>query len=126
RRHPEPLSGGPDARDPVESEGPGGVLVEVPVSAAHVGPAVVDGRCHGPPTVEKCDLGTARQAGAGHTVVGMKTAGGVAAVVVPGGDCLAVDGDRPGACGGGAVDAVAGEANAQPVLPHATGCVAEL
>ena len=56
----------------------------------------------------------------------MKTAGGVAAVVVPGGDCLAVDGDRPGACGGGAVHAVAGEANAQPVLPHATGCVAEL
>src|SRR5947209_14913497 len=110
------LSRGPQRVDAAEAERARRVLVEIPVATGDERPAVVDHGGHAAPAVVEADLGPAGQRAVGHAVMGMKPAGGPAAVVVPRRGALPERGDGAGVCRAAAVQAIAGKAHPQPLL----------
>src|SRR3984885_8838596 len=119
------LLAGPDLADAAEPERRRGVLVEVPIATADVRSAVVDSRGHQACAVAERDLGATRERAVRDAQPGVETAGGVAAVVVPGGLGEAVHGHLTGAGRRTAVQLVPGEADPNLLLAGAPGDVAQ-
>src|SRR3984885_11681337 len=110
------LLAGPDLADAAEPERRRGALVEVPIATADVRSAVVDSRRHQASAVAERDLGATRERAVSDAQPGVETAGGVAAVVVPGGLGEAVHGHLTGAGRRTAVQRVSAEADADLLL----------